>query len=114
MLAAELHTLQPLQCLLASQRRAVQCSAPLVLQPCRQCTKLDSCCSLATFLPQVDTLNRFALRPRNAMPTAGGLPGAEGTAGGAAPGGAAGADEQQPDFQGDDAFDSFGGAGCKK
>lgn len=62
---------------------------------------------------QVANLNRFALRPRNAMPSAGGLPGADGTAGGAAPGsGAAGADGQQPDFQGDDAFDGFGGERC--
>jgi len=63
---------------------------------------------------QVDNLNRFALRPRNAMPTAGGLPGADGTAGAAAQGGTAGADDQQPEFQGDDAFDGFGGAGCFK
>ncbi|PRW32517.1 condensin complex subunit 2 [Chlorella sorokiniana] len=67
-----------------------------------------------TLLPEdhhynVDNLNRFALRPRNAMPSTGGLPGADGTAGGAAPGGAAGAEDQQPDFQGDDAFDGFGG-----
>ena len=89
----------------------VQCTTSPV-QSCRQCTKPDCCCSLATFLAQVDNLNRFALRPRNAMPTAGSLPGADGTAGGAAPSGAAGADEQQRDFQGDDAFDGFGGAGC--
>lgn len=61
---------------------------------------------------QVENLNRFALRPRNAMPTAGSLPGADGTAGAAAQGGTAGADDQQPEFQGDDAFDGFGGAGC--
>ncbi|KAI7835644.1 hypothetical protein COHA_010458 [Chlorella ohadii] len=60
---------------------------------------------------QVENLNRFALRPRNAMPTAGSLPGADGTAGAAAQGGTAGADDQQPEFQGDDAFDGFGGGG---